>query len=231
MQEKRVYIETVGTISKKENVIFFKNSTNILALETAHAYPGYNGVVPQDYNPNSLFLITKERYYTETIFRVSQNIRKEVNCSFKSAFATIEYQNREYPAIRLKDIKDYNHIPQLLLAYVEKGILFEKKKNLKEFNTLIKVTKGFYIEPMGKSCYRDLFDSRMFYFEIPDCVKWKDFERMILDIKYNTPGLDFDAALAYFYRATKIVDTVRIFKENISLEELSFIRDKFLNLL
>ncbi len=231
MQEHKLIIETVGTISKKEDLVFFENPNNILAFETAHAYPGYNGIVPQNYDPNSLFLITKERYLTEKIFRVSQNVRKKVNFSFNAAFATVNYKNKDYPAIRLKDLKNYSFIPELLNEYVKEGVHFEKAKSVKGVNTLINVTKEFHLEPLENGCYRDLADVQMYYFEIPESISWDQFEKIITDIKYNATDINFDAALSLFYRVQQVVDAVRIYKKEMSLKELEQIKEKFLKLL
>jgi len=228
MQNQNVIIETVGTIMKKEDLVFFENPKNILAFETAHAYPGYNGIVPQNYDPNSIFLITKEQYLTEEIFIHSQSIREKVDFSFNSAVANIEYQNKKFPAIRIKDLKNYSFIPELISAYVEEGIHFEKKKSVNRLKTLIQVKKGFYLEPMKNDCYKDLFDEQMYYFEVPSYLKWDEFEKIVMDIKYNNPSLNFDAALSLFYRAKKVVFAVRIFKEAVTLEELKLLQEQFL---
>jgi len=227
MQEQNVIIETVGTITKKEDLNFFENPKNILAFETAHAYPGYNGIVPQNYDPNSIFLITKGQYLTEDIFIHSQNIRKTVDFSFSAAVAMVDYQNKTYPAIRIKGIKNYSFIPELITAYVEQGINFEKKKKVAGFNTLIQVKKEFMLKPLDNECYKDLLDDHMYYFEIPELLDWDAFESIIMDIKYNNPGLNFDAALSLLYRATKVVYAVRIFKEDVNMEELMLLRKQF----
>jgi len=231
MQNPRLIIETVGTISKKEDLVFFENPKNILAFETAQAYPGYNGVVPQDYDPNSLFLITKERYLTEKIFKVSQKIRSNVEFSFSAAFAIVHYQNREYPAIRLKGLKNYSFMSELLNAYVEEGVLFEKAKSVKEFNTLLHVTKEFHLEPMENGCYKDLADDQMFYFEIPEDLSWERFEKIITEIKYNSKDINFDAALSLIYRVQGIVYAVRIYKKSLTFVELGEIKERFFKLL
>lgn len=227
MQEQKVIIETVGTITKKEDLIFFENPKNIMAFETAHAYPGYNGIVPQNYDPNSIFLITKGQYLTEDIFIHSQNIRKSVDFHFSAAVATVDYQNKKYPAIRIKGIKNYSFIPDLIGAYIEQGINFEKKKNVPGFNTLIQVKKEFMLKPLDDECYKDLLDDHMYYFEIPELLDWDTFEEIITDIKYNHPGLNFDAALSLLYRATKVVYAVRIFKEEVKMEELQLLKEQF----
>lgn len=227
MQEQKIIIETVGTVMKKEDLVFFENPKNILAFETAHAYPGYNGVVPQNYNPNSVFLITTEQYLTEEVFIHSQNIRKNVEFTFSSAVAYVEYQNKKYPAIRIKDLKNYSFIPELINAYGEQGIHFAKKKSMKPFTTLIQVKKEFCLDPIKNDCYKDNFDSNMSYFEIPDHMTWEPFEKIITDMKYNNSGLNYDAALSLFYRASKVVFAVRIFKEGLTESELFELKEQF----
>jgi hypothetical protein len=228
MKDQKLIIETVGTVQKREDLVFFDNPKNILAFETAHAYPGYNGIVPQNYNPNSVFLITKEQYLTEEIFIHSQNIRNKVDFTFNSAVAHIEYQNKKFPGIRIKDIANYSFIPELINAYSEEGIQFEKRKGVEKLNTLIQVKKEFYLEPKEKDCYKDLADEQMYYFEIPKHMKWDEFEKVTMDVKYNNPTLNFDAASTLFYRAKKVVFAVRIYKENLNMEELEKLQEQFL---
>lgn len=227
MQDQKIVIETLGNIIKKEDLVLFENPKNILAFETAHAYPGYNGVVPQNYNPNSIFLITKEQYLTEEVFVHSQNIRQKVDFSFSSAIAFINYQNKKYPAIRIKDVKNYSFIPELIHAYLEEGIQFEKRRGKDKLNTLIQVKKGFYLEPMDNGCYRDLFDEQMYYIEIPKHLKWDEFEKITMDVKYNNPGLNFDAASSLFYRSKQVVFAVRIYKEGVTEEDLKTLKEQF----
>ena len=50
-----------------------------------------------------------------------------------------------------------------------------------------------------------------------------------MDIKYNTNDNNFDAALATFFRARGIIDLVRIYKKDLSLDELKEIKDKLCN--
>jgi len=227
MQTQKISIETLGTIMKKEDLVYFENPKNILAFETAHAYPGYNGIVPQNYNPNSIFLITKEQYLTEDIFVHSQNIRQKVDFSFSSAIAYINYQNKKYPAIRIKDVKNYSFLGELINAYLEEGIQFEKRKGKDKLNTLIQVKKGFYLKPLDNDCYKDLFDEQMYYIELPKHMKWEEFEKITMDVKYNNPALNFDAALSLFYRAKKVVFAVRIFKEGVTGEDLQTLHEQF----
>jgi hypothetical protein len=228
MEDKNIFIETLGTITKKEELVFFENPQNILAFETAHAYPGYNSIVPQDYDPNSIFLVTKEQYLTEDVFVHSQNIRKKVDFHFNSAIAYVDYQNKKYPAIRIKDLQNYSLIPRLIESYLEEGINFARKKGEKDMYTMIQVKKGFYLGLLENDSYKDLMDEQMYYFEIPDQLDWVTFEKITMDIKYNNPALNFDAALAMFYRAKSVVFAVRIYKEDVTLEELKYLREQFL---
>jgi len=231
MSESRLIIETVGSISKKEDLVFFDNPQNLLVFETAHAFPGYNGVVPRNYDPNSLFLITKEKYSAETIFRQSNAIKGKIDIQFNAAFAMVSYQNREYPAIRLKGLENYSFIPELLNQYIKHGVNFEKSKTVEAITTLIKVTKEYNLEPFSDTCYKDLLDDQMYYFEIPEYINWERFEKIITDLKYNIDDKNFDAALVFFYRPQRIVDAVRIYKKGVSLEELVIIKNKFLKIL
>lgn len=224
-------IEVSGTLTKKESLVATNPeiSNNALILETAHAFPGYNGIVPEEKVPGSLFLITKKKHSKESIIRSAKALKKSLKMDLDIVSSKITLQNNEVAAIRIKGLTNYAIVPQLIQAFYDEGYRFEKFKTIDEFSSIIQVKKEFLLDEIEEGFYKDKFNSETHYFCIKDEIKWYAFEKAILDIKYNTEDNNFDAALANFYRAEGLVDVVRIYKKGISLVELKEIKSKLCN--
>lgn len=224
-------IEVSGTVIKKESLVAINSdiSNNILILESAHAFPGYNGIVPEEKIPGSLFLITKKKYSKESVIRSAMALRKSLKMELDIVSARITFRNNEVSTIRIKGLNNYTILPQLIQALYDEGYRFEKFKAVKEFSSIIQVKKEFLLEEVEECIYNDKNSPEFHYFAMKKELKWYAFEKAILDIKYNTDDNNFDAALATFYRAGGVVDLVRIYKKDMSLEELKILKGKLCN--
>ena len=69
------------------------------------------------------------------------------------------------------------------------------------------------------------------YFIIPRLIEWKSFKELTKTVKYEKNLLFFDAATAYFYEGAKINDMIRIYRENLNIDILRAIRNRYLKLL
>ncbi|MCD4735338.1 MAG: hypothetical protein K8R53_04810 [Bacteroidales bacterium] len=230
---KENIIETIGTISKKETLTSLEEDfcNGTLIIETLYPFPGYyHKTIPDKdaLNPISLFLITKEKYSDEQIIRASHEVKKNFRKSFSAVQGEISLFNQSSPCIRIKFLKDYNQVGELAKYYKEAGIQFMKYKKVSPYEGIIKVNKYFGLKSAGEGCYFDDDESQMCYFQIPIKFEWEQFEKMVLDIKRNTEDNKFDAALGTFIRKNCLIDMVRVYDEEINLERLQTIRDKFL---
>ncbi|MCD6179169.1 MAG: hypothetical protein J7K39_04640 [Bacteroidales bacterium] len=224
-------IEVSGTIIKKESLTTINSdiNNNILILETAHAFPGYHGIIPEEKLPGSLFLITKKKYSKEFILRSAKALKKSLKMKLDLASSRITLRNNDVFAIRIKCLNNYSILPQLIQALSDEGYRFEKYRNSKEFSSIIQVKKEFLLEEIEAGFYRDKSNTETHYFEIKNELKWYAFEKAVTDIKYNTKDNNFDAALATFYRVKGVIDLVRIYKKDLSLNELKQIKEKLCN--
>lgn len=224
-------IEVSGTLTKKESLVAINHeiSHNALILETAHAFPGYHGIVPEEKVPGSLFLITKKKYSKEAIIRSAMAFKKSLKIDLDMVSSRITLQNNDVAAIRIKGLTNYTILPQLVQALYDEGYRFQKPKAIKKFSSIIQVKKEFLLEEVEPNFYRDNRSAETHYFALKQELKWYAFEKAILDIKYNTDDNNFDAALATFYRAGGVVDLVRIYKKDLSLDELKKIKEKLCN--
>jgi hypothetical protein len=98
------------------------------------------------------------------------------------------------------------------------------------FKSLLrKIRKYFSLDAAVDYIYKDLEVSAMAYFKIPTLLDWDVFEGITLGIKNNmNENNNFDAGLGVFFRPEGIIDVVRIYDEELNLEDVKFIRKKYL---
>jgi hypothetical protein len=222
-------IETIGGLAKEESLVTLTDHImpNSFVLETLEPFPGYHGSnLPIESKPISVFLITKVKYSTEKVLRVAHNIKKYFNHNFDAVPGTICIQNDTIPCIRIRDLDNYELIGQLQKCFFSEGIMFAKKRNIRA-EGVIQLRKHFKIQEIGDGIYKDLVDPAMFYIRINHQLTWQLFMQITQKIRNNVDNSNFDSALAAIY-TIDILDVIRIYANNISLENLKLLKEKYL---
>lgn len=227
---KKIMLETVGTITKKEILSSIEHNTDkALVLETKKPYPGFYGTtIPDQLNPMSLFLVTDKKYSGEQVIRATMAVKKETDLTFDAVPGMITVFNAMSPAIRIKDLAKYETITELLSLYRKHGIDFMKDRSVGSFEGLIKIRKYFSLESVDDEIYYDTQIPEMAYFIIPTQITWEAFETLTMNMKMNPDYNNFDAALGVFFTPQGVLDVVRIYREDIQLEDIKRIRNKYL---
>lgn len=223
-------IKSTGLISKEESVAStgVLTDSKYLILETAQPFPGYHGKnLPEVYDPESFFIVTKESNSDEKIVRTLMDAKKFVRFSFDGAPGSIITQQEYYNIIRIKHIKAPN-IPALLDTIQEHGIELMKNKKINRVSAILKIRKFFSIQELAEGIYEDMKQKFFTYLMIPRYLSWADFKSMTLNLKYNMEDKNFDAALGHIYYENGLLDVVRIYDQHASLKKLTFIRNKYL---
>jgi len=220
-------IETIGHVEKKENLKSLGYGD--MVLESEHPFPGYHGTtVPDQDNPKSLFLLTKTKYPEEFIIRSIKSIKKKHKFAFDGSPSRVFFQNSMAHAIRIRDLDNYEKVPDILKSFKEEGIAFLPGKKVKPYYGLIRVTKYFLMKPITDCTLQDDETESMKYFQVPIKLEWEEFEEMTRHVKRNVDDTNWDAALATIYRKTGIEDYIRIYNDNTSgMEILNLIRKKY----
>jgi len=226
--ETKTIIETIGSIEKKETLVGI--GYDDMALESLYPFPGYHGeTVPDTTNPKSAFLITKTNYPEEKIIRATLKAKNLFPHPFDGSPGTVTLFNESKQCIRIKDLKNYNHIPELVEAFKKNGIEFMKGKKVDPYEGLIKITKYFLLDELDQGVYMDKETPEMAYFEVDTELPFDDFEQITLNIKRNIREDKWDAAQGIFYRKKGIVDVIRIYDLNVCLGQCLYLREKYEN--
>lgn len=225
---EKIILETIGTIEKKE--LLGPVGYSDLVLESFMPFPGYHGTtVPDSMKPRSLFIITRSKYIEEKIIRVTQKIKTDHHFEFDGTPGLVTLYNMLNPCIRLKNLKSYERVPDILQAYKEEGIEFMANRKIEPFTGIIKVKKYFLLEPLSEEIFLDAESANIFYFSIPVQLRFAQFEKITMEIKQNMPEHNFDVALGTIFRRFGLIDIIRVYDENCTPERIEMIRSKFLS--
>ncbi len=222
-------IKATGTITKEETLINIEHCImpNTLVLESSFPFPGYHGSnLPERPLPNTIYLVTDTKYDGEDILRKAKKIKKVFPENFDASFGKFILYNKTYYFIRARDINCFGCIARLQEAFAGEGIKFMKKKKING-EALIMIQKFFSFQKIDEHIYKDLYRSDMYYFEIPEKPEWQFFKKTTFYIRGNVDSYSFDAALATVC-LEDIMDMVRIYARDLSIDQLQYVRGKYL---
>lgn len=226
--ESKTKLEIIGTIEKKEKL----NNLGYdeMVLESLHPFPGYHGTtIPDTTNPKSAFLVTKTSYPEEQIIRSTIKIKEGFPHHFDASPGAVTLLHHIQSCIRVRNLQNYNIIPEIITAYKGQGIEFMKVKKVDEYEGLIKIKKYFLLDELDNGVYMDTETPEMAYFELPFELPFDDFEQLTLNIKRNIKENNWDAAKGVFYRKKGLVDVIRIYDQNVCLGQCLFLMEKYKN--
>lgn len=225
MKTKNI-LNVCGSITKKESLV--PVTSNILEhtwVEEANLpYANYYGQVPEKPKSNSLFLFTSKYYSLEEILYSVQNITSCFNLKLNVASATLEINNKQYPAIRVKNFPDYKQLHLLQKCFMQQGILWAQKIHLITEAKAI-INKCFELEQIEENIYIDLVEENKGYIFIENYIDRNNFDQTILKIKRNSNCMFFDAVPGGLIIDSQSKNIVRIFSEHLKHELLRCIKD------
>jgi hypothetical protein len=221
-------IRTFGSIEKKESLmpVGYNTLTDTCVVEVSEPYSDYYGKIPHPSVPNSLFLFTSHYYSLVDVLRFTQNIdscyREKVNV----AAAYLDFGRHKYPAIRIKYFPDYEHLHSLQSCFMKAGVEFIKNIQMSE-SAMIKINKCFVLEEPEEGIFIDKNEEYRGYIIIPNQIDRDEFLHKVSEIKYNEECPLFDAARGVIIIDAKAHDIVRIYSENLHLNFLKCVKEKF----
>lgn len=224
--DKKLVIETIGTLTKIENVESIQVS-DWLVLENSQPYPGYHSQFDADSEkPRTLFFITKDRISQEVLLRKGELVQQHFNQPFDATPCQLTIYSDVYYGIRIKYLKNFSLIPELIRCYIDEGISFRKFRKISEAAT-ITIFKYFCLEELMPGIYQDMDEKYERYVEVSQELAMDVFVKLSRIVKNNMPNSNFDAALAVFHRKHGIVDAVRVFESTCTIDRLKSIQAEF----
>lgn len=219
------FIRACGSIVKKESIVPLKTNIleNTVVAEAYFPYSNYYGNVPKNPNPNSLFLVTKPFYTLEEVLRFSQKIDSCIMEKINVASAVLECSINHYPAIRIKNLPNYNQLPMLQNCFLEQGVKFSKKVPLGK-NALVKINKCFILEEVEDGIFMDYTEENKGYILIEKLLNQDEFDLILSEIRNNSDCRLFDAEKGGIILNSEVKEIMRVFSEKLDIPLLKNIQ-------
>ncbi|MCL3782316.1 hypothetical protein EMN47_18175 [Prolixibacteraceae bacterium JC049] len=223
--------EVFGTLDKEETLFVLNDKIlpKTLVFEGIEPFPGYYHEIPDESMPVYVYLILAENYTWEDVMRATQLIKAETQLNFEAAKCYIKTKQQTYSAVRLRHLKSYDEVAVIQEGFVKNEMaLMESKIRTEKTSAIIKLIKFFLLEEIDKGVYIDKGEAFHGYFEIPGKLKWKAFEQVTTNVRYNWEGSQFDAAIGTIYKDSELKDVVRIYSPKIDEAYLAGLKGKYL---
>lgn len=234
--ENKCRYGSIGYIVKKESLSTYQTEKPLkqLVLEDMYPFPGYYEFfnIPRneiELVPRNLFAVMSsfKNLCEDDIIRLTQHIKQETpDLQFDAVLGHITLFNQLRTVLRIKT-DDLSRIDEILKAYENRGIEFDKTREIKNLKTLIHVRKFLEMEEMETDIFKDLEQENSYYIRLPQEVDWDEFEQITKVIKTNFGYKSFDAAIGMIYIKQGIVDLLRIYDESADIEKLRILKDRY----
>jgi len=225
-------IERFGWITKEEPLSCITDvnlNLNICILEAVSPFFGYYDDQPKTSKPQYLYWFLERHYPMEHLIRALEYIRLNCNKNIDGASGQIYILNENYPVIRMLNLVQYNQITTVQAMFEKMGVNLKKgTRKIHNQMGLIQLNKFLHLIPVEDGLYLDEGISHRAFFKIPRYVSWEEFKIITTEVKYDTSLIFFDAARAAFMEEGEIVELVRIYRENLTIEKLKAIRERYL---
>lgn len=225
-----------GNLTKEETLFCIESDLIIkdsCVLESRTPFFGYFMDSPQVEKPRYLYLMLENPVNFIEAQRLILSVSKSSSMNIDAVLAQISLPgNPDMQALRLRDLPQYGQLHIVQQQFRDAGLVFRKHQKGAEFeNAFVTLEKFFFLEMIEEGLYFDARQAHHGYFIIPEEIKWEDFKKLTKEAKYDTQLLSFDAARATVYTDNKLMDLVRIYRNNIDLGFLKKIRDRYYQLL
>jgi hypothetical protein len=228
-------LDTIGLIIKKEKLASYEASIplNELILEDLAPFPGYYDsfhvhLPDKDLITSHLFFVLKEfDYFNDDRFiRMTLAIKAATGIEFDAVPGQLQLFNINHPCIRIR-LQHMDTIPPLADAYKGAGMDFVRYRNVKPYDSLIKIKTFFPLEELDEGIYHHTDHPELYFITIPFMPDWETFEEITLKVRSNAEFKHFDAALASAYTRQGMLEMVRVYTESCTSGQLQELRRNY----
>lgn len=230
------HIQSLGYILKKEKLASLASDYGHaeLLLESLAPFPGFyeEYFVPtnaREQKPKSVFIVIKnfDVCHEDDFIRMSMHIKRDHRIKFDAALSSIILFNEAATSLRIS-MDDYSQLPELIKQFGQVGVKFLPGKQVKPYQSLIKIRRYFDLEVMDEGIYKDADKPDTYYLRVPLFMTWEEFEKATIAIRNNFDYKTYDAAQAAIYDKNGIIELVRIYDRKADLSKLQSLRQKYI---
>lgn len=229
------HIQSLGYILKKEKLATLASDHPHpeLLLESLEPYPGFyeEYFLPtnlREQRPKSVFMVIKnfDVCHEDDFIRMTMHIKRDHRIKFDAALSSISLYNEPTTSIRVH-MDDYSQLPDLIKHYKEVSVKFQSGKQVKPYQSLIKIRRFFDLKVLAEGVFKDNDKENTYYITIPLFMTWEEFEKATIAIRNNFDYKTYDAAQAAIYDKPGIVELVRIYDLKADLSKLQSLQQKY----
>lgn len=230
-------IERFGWITKEEPLsCLAKQDLKIdnCILEAVNPFSGYYGDEPQKEKPRYLYWVIDGRhhYTLEFLTRTLMAIRDKFNPQMQVATGIITMDGISCPVIRMIDMGPYDQIYAMKYMLENAGIKLKKNKIIPSNKMgVIFLNKYLHLYDMGDGIFLDHDNKHRGFFKISRFIHWEEFKIITREVKYDTSLMFFDSARAAYMEEGKVIELVRVYRENLKMEMLQAIKERYLKII
>jgi len=229
-------IQSLGYLLKREKLATLASDHPHpeLLLESLEPYPGFYEeyflpTTAREQKPKSVFMVMKnfDVCHEDDFIRMTMHIKRDHQINFDAALSSIMLFNEPSTCIRVH-MENYSQLPELIKHYKMVGVKFLPGKQVKPYQSLIKIRRFFDLEVMAEGVYKDSDKEDTYYIRVPLFMTWEEFEKATIAIRNNFDYKTYDAAQAAIYDKPGIVELVRIYDRKTDLSKLQSLRQKYI---
>lgn len=222
-------VEKFGWLTKEEPLASLTADdldVDFTILESISPFFGYYDDQPKVDKPKYLYFVLDHFYPLEKMTRVLCDLTSFMAHELDVAPGNIFIANEMFYVYRVRNLQHYNQIHQVE-DFIEKAGLKLKKgiRRINKQNGIIYLNKFLHLLPVSDGFFMEKENQNRGYFKINRNIDWDEFKYITRQVKFNTSLLFFDAARAAFMEKGKITELVRIYRENLTLQNLHDIRE------
>lgn len=230
------HIQSLGYILKKEKLASLASDYGLteLLLESLAPFPGFyeEYFVPtnaREQKPKSVFIAIKnfDVCHEDDFIRMTMHIKRDHRIKFDAALSSIILFNEMATSIRI-NMDDYSQLPELIKHFGQVGVKYLPGRQVKPYQSLIKIRRYFDLEVMDEGIYKDADKPDTYYLRVPLFMTWEEFEKATIAIRNNFDYKTYDAAQAAIYDKNGIIELVRIYDRKADLSKLQSLRQKYI---
>jgi hypothetical protein len=229
-------IQSLGYLLKKEKLATLASDKPHpeLLLESLQPYPGFyeEYFLPtneREQRPKSVFMVIKnfDVCHEDDFIRMTMHIKRDHQIKFDAALSSIVLFNEHATSIRV-NMDDYSQLVELITHYKQVGIKFQPARQVKPYQSLIKIRRFFDLELMSDGIFKDKDKPDIYYLRVPLFMTWDEFEKVTISIRNNFDYKTYDAAQAAIYNKEGIIELVRIYDRKADLSKLQSLQQKYI---
>jgi hypothetical protein len=228
-------LQSLGYLLKREKLANLASEviSPELLLESLEPFPGFYEeyflpTTAREQKPKSVFMVIRnfDICHEDDFIRMTMHIKRDHKIKFDAALSSIMLFNEPATAIRVH-MHDYSQLMQLMSHYRQVGVKFLAYKQVKPYQSLIKIRRFFDLEVMAPGVYKDVDKPDTYYIRVSGFMTWDEFEKATIAIRNNYDYKTYDAAQAAIYDKPGIVELIRIYDRKADLLKLQSLQGKY----